>query len=145
MDKENLLSDNWDSGNDTEIKHSLDSGSEIPPPYPGSTAYQTPAVITEPESYPATTSTLMSELPPGNSDAISQPKKTKQRATVASVTTQPLRQTRSSTRIREPYDSALAENMLGFSVCCCIICCLCGSPLTLFCFVPAIMLLSKVK
>ena len=136
MDKEKLFSEDGD-------KNSPDTGSEIPPSHSGSSAYQTPAVITEPESYPATTPTPMSELPPpylDSSDAISQPKETTQHTRVAVVTSQPSRHTHSFTRISEP-----GSDMLGFSVFCCIICCLCGSPLTLICFVPAIILLSKVK
>ena len=145
MDKEKILGDNSDSGSDLEMKQSLDDGSEVPPSYPGSTAHQIP-VINESESYPATTPAPMSELPPpylDSSDAISQPKETTQHARVAVVTSQPSRQTHSFTRIGEP-GSEFTENMLLYSVFCCFFCCLCGSPLTLICFVPAIILLSKV-
>ena len=37
-----------------------------------------------------------------------------------------------------------ADQIFGWSIACCVICCLCGSPLTLLCFVPAIILSMKV-
>ena len=37
-----------------------------------------------------------------------------------------------------------ADNMYRVSIFLCIVCCLCGSPLTLACFIPAIILASKV-
>ena len=119
-----------------------DIGSEAPPSYPGNTTYQTP-VIPEPLSYPATTSTFASELPPSypsSSSAISQSKGTTQHTTVAVVTSQPLRQTRSFATSENA-----ADHVLYLSVYCCIACFICGSPLTICCFVPAILLAMKVK
>ena len=40
---------------------------------------------------------------------------------------------------------AAADRMFAISVCMCIVCCLCGSPLTLACFIPAILLSAKVS
>ena len=116
---EKLLSDSSDADCDMEMEiiplTNLDTGSELPP------------------------------SPLGSSNAITQPKGTAQHTT-AVVTSQPSRLTRSFNRSQHIYDiNALAENMLACSLCCCIICCLFGSPFTLFCFVPAIILLSKVK
>ena len=124
---------------------SPDINSEVPPSYPGSTTCQTP-VLPEPVSYPATTCTFVSELPPSNpssSNAILQPKGTSQHTTVAVVTSQPLRQTHVHSFATS--ENVAADSVLYVSVCCCIACFLCGSPLTIFCFVPAIMLALKVK
>ena len=119
-----------------------DIGSEVPPSYPGSTTYQTP-LITEPESYPATTPTPMSELPSylSSSSAISQSKGTTQHTTVAVVTSQPSRVTRSFAT----SENAAADHVLYLSVCWCVTCFICGSPFTICCFVPAILLALKVK
>ena len=120
-----------------------DIGSEVSPSYPGNTTYQTP-VIPEPLSYPATTSTFASELPPSypsSSSAISQSKGTTQHTTVAVVTSQPSRVTRSFAT----SENVAADYVLYFSVCCCIACFFFGSPLTICCFLPAILLAMKVK
>ena len=122
-----------------------DIGSEVPPSYPGSITYQTP-VIPEPVSYPATTSAFASELPPSypsSSSAISQGKGTTQHTTVAVVTSQPSRVTRSSTT--SGNISGAADTILAISVCWCVACFICGSPLTISCFVPAIILALLVK
>ena len=125
---------------------SPDIGSEAPPSYPGSTAYQT-QVIPEPVSYPAKTSTFASdELPPSypsSSSAISQPKGTSQHTTVPVVTSQPSRVSLSST-ISENVNGR-ADTILALSVCSCITCFIFGSPLTIICFVPAILLAMLVK
>ena len=118
-----------------------DIGSEVPPSYPGSTAYQTP-VIPEPVSYP---STFASELPPSylsSSSAISQGKGTTQHTTVAVVTSQPSRVTRS---FATSDQNSAADHVLYLSVCWCVICFICGCPFTICCFVPAILLALKVK
>ena len=113
-----------------------DDGSKQPPPYVNSVTHQEvtftdtkpypiqPGVQPPSYSYPATVST--------------------QQASVAVVTSQPvsysLQQTRSTVIASQP-----ADYLFGLSICWCVICLLCGSPLTLFCFVPAIVLALKVN
>ena len=120
-------------------------GSELAPSYPGITAYQMP-VIPEPESYPATTPTFASELPPSypsSSSAISQSRGTTQHTTVPVVTSQPSRVTLPSTT--SGNIKGAAYTILALSVCSCMICFVFGSPLTIFCLVPAILLAMLVK
>ena len=77
------------------------------------------------------------------------------------VTNAPLQQTAviyhqpqpSAGRGRDPGETrhecqilaASADRMYALSICWCVVCCLCGSPLTLACFIPAIVLSVKVR
>ena len=44
-----------------------------------------------------------------------------------------------------PVSEAVADQTFGLSIFCCFFCCLCGSPLTLLCFIPAIVLSLNVS
>ena len=46
---------------------------------------------------------------------------------------------------RSEPSQASADRMFAISMCMCVVCCLCGSPLTLACFIPAILLSMKVS
>ena len=44
----------------------------------------------------------------------------------------------------DTVSASVVDQMYGISICFAIVCCLCGSPLTLACFIPAIFLTSTV-
>ena len=104
----------------------LDTGSESPPPYPGGTAHQ-PSVVTELQP----SGNQSSPSHPGSSRAISQPNRVPPRTTVPANTSQTSRQ-----------GNFMEKNCK--LLLCCAICFLCGTPLTLFCTLPAILLYKKV-
>ena len=72
---------------------------------------------------------------------------TKQTA-VSVLTYQPQPSWRSEDRAAARHQcqvtAASADRMYTMSICWCIVCCICGSPLTLLCFIPAIALSMKV-
>ena len=59
---------------------------------------------------------------------------------------QPLWQSRdpSEDHLQRQVAAASADRMYAISIGWCIVCCLCGSPLTLACFIPAIIMSTKV-
>lgn len=116
-----------------------DAGSELPPSYPSSTA-QPAVTISETKPYPTQ---FGSELPPSypGSTAILPPTLPSGTTRHTVITSQPQPQRQSPFTEREHI---AAERLLVLSVVSCITCFLCGSPLTLACFVPAILLSWKV-
>ena len=64
--------------------------------------------------------------------------------TVSAMTHQPQQLPYGHRQTAEVSTSA-ADRMYAISICWCVVCCLCGSPLTLACFIPAILLSGKVR
>ena len=116
----------------------LDIGYTKPPPYPAST--HNPPVLEsvvqteEPPRYHASSQDIDTQQTGG---------KTAQQQVQLSriVYSQP----RSEPLVQDHQVSAAsADHMYAISIGLCIVCCLCGSPLTLACFIPAIFMSTKV-
>jgi hypothetical protein len=117
----------------------VDDGSEKPPLYTNSTSQpdaQQEQTFTEPKPYP-TQPYFGSEPPPsyGYASTAIQPT-----SSVTVVTSQPTYHS----RVRYSDAQSNPEHLFAVSVCLAIFCAVCGSPLTLVCFVPAILLSKKV-
>jgi hypothetical protein len=115
----------------------VDDGSEKPPLYTDSTPQPDAQNFTEPKPYP-TQPYFGSELPPpsyGYASTAIQPT-----SSVTVVTSQPTYHS----HVRRSNAQSNPEQLFAVSVCLAIFCAVCGSPLTLVCFVPAILLSKKV-
>ena len=104
----------------------VDGGSEKPPLHTNSTSQSDP---TQPS--------FGSELPPsyGYASTAIQPT-----SSVTVVTSQPTYHS----HVRRSNAQSNPEQLFAVSVCLAIFCAVCGSPLTLVCFLPAILLSKKV-
>ena len=119
----------------------LDIGYTKPPPYPAPT--HNPPVLEsvvqteEPPSYHASSQDIDTQQTGG---------KTAQQQVQLSriVYSQPRSEPLVQDHLQRQVVEASADRMYAISIGWCIVCCLCGSPLTLACFIPAIIMSTKV-